>query len=121
MNTNHARKWQQYSAQPTEDQNKKVVVKVRSKSWLTKGEKIIYGFLCTMGIAAGIFIVSYSSSVDSLNRDVQSLESDIQEQKAENDTLLDEIRELSKAERITSIAKENGLKIQDTQVKRANN
>lgn len=119
MNSNNARQWQQYSAQTQRDNQRKVVVKVRSKNWLTKGEKVIYAFLATALLGIGIFIVSYASSVDTLNRDVQSLEQDIQQQTAKNDELLGEVRELSKSERITSIAKENGLKIQDAKVKRA--
>lgn len=119
MNTNQARSWQTYPQ--TNAERKKVVVKVRQKSWLTKGEKIIYAFLCTLIIFAGIYIVSFSSSTDALNRNVQSLEAEINKQQAENNNLIYEIRELSKPERITEIAKENGLKIQDTKVKRASN
>lgn len=121
MNTNNARQWQQFSTEPQKEQQRKVVVKVRAKNWLTKGEKIIYAFLATALICIGVFLVSYASSVDTLNRDVQSLEGKIEAQKAENNELLGEVRELSKSERITSIAKENGLKIQDAKVKRAVN
>src|SRR5699024_12306394 len=112
MNTNNARQWQQYSAQTQRDNQRKVVVKVRSKNWLTKGEKVIYAFLATALVGIGIFIVSYASSVDTLDRDVQSLEQDIQKQTAQNDELPGEVGELSKSERITSMAAENGLKIQ---------
>src|SRR5699024_11793007 len=119
MNTNNARRWQQYSAQTQRDNQRKVVVKVRSKNWLTKGEKVIYAFLATALLGIAIFIDSYASSVNTLNRDVQSLEQDIQKQTAKNDELLVEVRELSKSKRIKSFAKENGLKIQDSKVKHA--
>lgn len=121
MNTNQARNWQQHYSQPSEEQRKKIVVKVRKKSWLTKGEKVIYAFLCTLMILLGIYIVSFSSSTDALNRNVQSLENTVEQQQIENAGLVYEIRELSKPERITKIAKEHGLKIQDTKVKRATN
>src|SRR5699024_3853232 len=107
MNKNNARQWQEYSAQTQRNKQRKVVVKVRYKNLLTTGEIVIYAFLATALLGIGIFIVSYASSVDTLNRDVQSLEQDIQKQTAKNDELLGEVRELSKSERITSIAKEN--------------
>lgn len=120
MNTNNARNWQRDYAQPSQtQQKKKVVVKVRKNNWLTKGEKIIYSFLGILIVAAGLYIVSYSSSTDTLNREVQSLEVQVQQMKVDNESLSFEIRELSKPERITKIARENGLKIQDAQVKRA--
>lgn len=120
MNTNQARKWQRDYAQPSEQQQKKkVVVKVRKNSWLTKGEKIIYGFLAILIVASGLYIVSFSSSTDTLNREVQALETQAQQMKADNEALSFEVRELSKPERITKIARDNGLKIQDAQVKRA--
>lgn len=121
LHMNQARNWQNYQTQPNEEQQKKVVVKIRKKSWLTKGEKIIYAFLCMLIIFSGIYIVSFSGSTDTLNREVQSLEQKVEHQKVEIASSQYEIRELSKPERIIKIAKENGLKIQDTEVKRAKN
>ncbi len=122
MNTNQARNWQQYTQPtPSDKQQKKIVVKVRNKSWLTKGEKVIYGFLSILILLGGIYIVNFSSTTDQLNRNVQSMEEKVQQQKVENEGLIFEVRELSKPERITKIAKENGLKIQETKVKRAAN
>lgn len=121
MNTGPARKWQTNHTYHTEPEPKKVVVKVKSKSWLTKGEKVIYAFLCAAIIACGMFIVSYSSTTDALNRDTQALNDKVNAQEVENENLLFEVRELSKPERITKVAKENGLEIQESQVKRAAN
>jgi len=120
LNTNHAKSWQRDYAQSSQtQQKKKIVVKVRKNNWLTKGEKIIYSFLALLIVAAGMYIVSFSSSTDTLNRDVQSLEVQVQQMKVDNESLSFEVRELSKPERITKIARDNGLKIQDAQVKRA--
>lgn len=122
MNTNQARNWHQHTRPtPSEKQQKKIVVKVRNKSWLTKGEKVIYGFLSILILVGGTYIVNFSSTTDKLNRDVQTMEEKVQQQKMENEGLVYEVRELSKPERITKIAKESGLKIQDTKVKRATN
>ncbi len=119
MNTNHAKTWQrEHHHAPQSQQTKKVVI-VRKNGGITQGEKIIYGFFASVLVAAGLYIVSYSSSLDTLNRDVQGLDTQVQHMKAENQDLSFEVRELSKPERITKIARENGLKIQDAQVKRA--
>jgi len=120
MNTNQARSWQRDYVQH-EQQQKKVVVKVKKSSWLTKGEKIIYAFFGIIIIVAGIYIVSFSSTTDTLNREIQTLDQQVQQQAIENQNLLFKVNELSRPERITKIAKENGLKIQDTKVKRVSN
>ncbi|MFC3040238.1 cell division protein FtsL [Virgibacillus xinjiangensis] len=119
MSANHARSWQQMEPQHTPDHKQKVNVKVRKQGWVTKGEKVLYSMMSACLVGAGVFVVSFSSSTDTLNREVQSLEQTVQQQKAENESLVFEVKELSRPERITSIAKENGLKVQDAQVKQA--
>ncbi len=70
-------------------------------------------------IAVSIYVVSFASSTDTLNRKVESLEQTVKQQEVTNEGLLYEKKQLSRPERITRIAKENGLKIQDAQVKQA--
>jgi cell division protein FtsL len=118
MAANHARSWEQ-SYTSYQPQVEKKVVKVK-KSWITKGEKMLYSFVMISLIIAGGFIVSYSSSVDTLNRDIQSLEQSIANQQIVNEGLVFEIKELSRPERITQYAKENGMTIQAAEVKQAN-
>lgn len=118
MNTNHARKWE-YSPSSTTKQNKQVVVKVRKQSWITKGEKVLYSIVGLGLIIACALIVSYSSSTYNLNKEVQSLESTVQSQQKSNQLLMYEVEKLSLPERITKIAKDNGLKIQSAEVKHA--
>jgi len=118
MSANHARNWQQLPKQNLQEKQK-VTVKVRKQGWITKGEKVIYSFVSFCLIAAGIYIVSFSSSTDALNRDLQKLEGTVQNQKVVNEGLLFEKKELSRPERITEIAKEHGLKVQDAEVKQA--
>lgn len=119
MNANHARKWD-YSYQPqTQAPKEKQVKVVRKTSWITKGEKVLYAAAIFILLAMGIYMVSFSSSTDSLNRDVQSLENKVQQKEVSNEELTYEMKELSRPERITSIAKKHGLKIQDAEVKHA--
>lgn len=121
MNTSRARHWRQSYA-PVETQSTQqpqVKVKVKKRRWLTKGEKIIYSMLSICLIVACYFIISYASSIDTLNRDIQTLEETINDQRVQNENLQFEIKELSKPERILEIAEKHGLKIHDTKVKRA--
>lgn len=118
MSNNTARKWN-YAAQtkqPVVEQQ--VKDKVKKTSWITKGEKILYSLLGLFLIVAGAYIVSFSSSTDQLNRDVQALEDVVVSQQIENEGLLFEVNELSDPARITKIARDNGLKVQYAEVKR---
>ncbi len=54
-----------------------------------------------------------------VNREVQRLEREVHEQKIENEALYFEVSELKSPERIITIAREHGLKVQDAKVKRA--
>lgn len=122
MRENQAFDWQhrfQAEAEPKREQ--KVTVKVRKQGWITKGEKVLYSLIGTCIIAAGGYMVSFSSSTDSLNRELQQLEQTVQNQQVVNESLLYEVKELERPERITEIARKNGLKIQNTEMKQAQN
>lgn len=118
MNTNYARKWESSSAAATSKQQQ-VVVKVGKQSWITKGEKVLYSIVAATLIITCAFVVSFSSATYTLNKDVQTLEGAVQIQQKENALLVYEMEKLSLPERITKIAKENGLKIQDAEIKHA--
>ncbi|MFC4557012.1 cell division protein FtsL [Virgibacillus kekensis] len=119
MSVNHARKWEQSYAPQSPQREKQVKVKVHKKSWISKGEKVLYSVIGLCLIAACIYVVSYSSTSDTLNRKLQSLEQTVQQQEVKNENLVYEKKQLSRPERITRIAKENGLEIQSTEVKQA--
>lgn len=104
------------------EQRKTTVQHVQTKkSLFTKGEKFLYTFGVLVLTIGMIMVVNFSSSIDSLNRDLQGLNNDIQRIKVENTTLEAQVKELSKPSRILSTAKENGLNIQNATVKRASN
>lgn len=119
MNTSQARNWQQNRV-PSPQKNKQITIKVKKQNWITKGEKILYSIVAACLIIMSTYLVFYSSSTDSLNRELQTLENAVQNQQITNESLQFQVKELSRPERITSIAKENGLKIQDAKVKQAN-
>lgn len=122
MAANQAKSWQQnYQNQPVrQTETKQIRIKVNKKSWLTKGEKLLYSLVGVCLVSTSIFVVSYASSTDSLNRSVQNLESDVRKQEIKNENLAYEKKEYSRPERITKIARDNGYKIQNAEVKRAN-
>lgn len=119
MNAGQARKWEYSRQSETQAPETKQVKVVRNTGWITKGEKVLYIAACFILLAVGIYMVSFSSSTDSLNRDVTSLQNKVQQKEVSNEELTYEMKELSRPERITSIAKKNGLKIQDAKVKHA--
>lgn len=119
LNTNHARKWDDASTVASPNRKQQVTVKVRKQGWITRGEKLLYTLIGIGLIMASFYIVSYASTNDTLNREIQSLEEKIEEQQIKNGLLASEKKELSKPERIIKIARENGLKIQDAEIKQA--
>ncbi|MBR3119394.1 cell division protein FtsL [Oceanobacillus profundus] len=121
MSANGARNWQQINPQytPNTEKEKKVSVKVKNNGWITKGEKVIYSFIGACLVISGIYMVSFSSTTDTINRELQQLEQTVNTQQVTNDGLMFEVKELSRPERIIEIADKNGLKIQNAEVKQA--
>lgn len=101
------------------ERQKQVKVKVHKQKWISTGEKFLYSFATAAVLAASVFLVQTSASTDAINRDIRGLEQDIQQQQSQNENLAYQVKELSNPDRILSIAKENGLNIQNAQVKQA--
>ncbi|MBN8234347.1 cell division protein FtsL [Halobacillus kuroshimensis] len=101
------------------DRQKQVKVKVHKKKWLSTGEKFLYSITTSVVLAASVFLIHTSAETDAINRDIRSLEQDISKQESQNENLAYQVKELSNPDRILTIAKENGLNIQNAQVKQA--
>lgn len=119
MSESQARSWQPTQTTIAPEKEKQVVIKVRKQSWISKGEKVLYSLVGTCLLIAAILMVSFASSTDTINREVQALENNVQKQQVVNEGLLFEKKELSRPERIIKTAKENGLQIQDAEIKQA--
>lgn len=119
MSESQARSWQPTQTTTAPEKEKQVVIKVRKQSWISKGEKVLYSLVGTCLLIAAILMVSFASSTDTINREVQALENNVQKQQVVNEGLLFEKKELSRPERIIKTAKENGLQIQDAEIKQA--
>lgn len=117
MSANHARSWEQSYASLASKEKKQVAMHVRKTSWITTGEKILYSVIGLCLIAVSIYVISFASNTDTINRELQSLEQTVQKQEVKNEGLLYEKKQLKRPERITRIAKENGLEIQKANVK----
>lgn len=117
MSASQAHSWEQTQTTTGPEQDKQVVIKVRKQSWISTGEKVLYSLAGTCLIIAAIFMVSFASSTDTINRELQALENDVQKQQVLNEGLLFEKKELSRPERIVKIAKKNGLQIQHAEIK----
>ncbi|MFD1018075.1 cell division protein FtsL [Thalassobacillus hwangdonensis] len=117
MSLEQVRQYQQHE-QMTEPK-RQTKVKVHKKRWVSKGEKFLYTIVTGVVAVASVFMINLSSSTDGLNREIQSVEKEIQVQKSQNETLEYQVKELSNPDRILKIAKENGLKIQNAEVKQA--
>mgnify|MGYP001240444707 FL=1 len=91
------------------------------KTLFTKGEKVLY----TLGILVltcfAVYMVMFSTSVDSMNRDIQQLDRNIDAIQSQNVSLRAEVQELSNPTRILTIAEKHGLDIKNSNVKQANN
>ncbi|WP_347860666.1 cell division protein FtsL [Salimicrobium sp. PL1-032A] len=115
MSTEKARVYQQ-EIQPDQKQMK---VKVTKKRWISRGEKYLYSIVSSVMLCACAYVISFSSSTDSLNREIESMEGKVEEQQSVNNSLSYEAEQLRNPERILEIAKEHGLDIKQSQVKQA--
>ncbi|WP_018932774.1 MULTISPECIES: cell division protein FtsL [Gracilibacillus] len=121
MSSQHARAYYTHDQVREQVQQPNVVrkkVKVQ-KRWVTRGEKMMYAIFAVIFLSISAYLVSYSSSLDQLNREVESLNTQIQQQTVHNKNLAFKQKELSQPERIIENAKKHGLEVQNTQVKRA--
>ncbi len=91
--------------------------KVHKKRMGNKGRENIVCFFTSVFLLAASFLVTFSSTTDTLNRDVQTLENKVDDQKIKIEALEFEKKELQRPERIIQKAKENGLNIKNSKVK----
>ncbi|MCD5322585.1 MULTISPECIES: cell division protein FtsL [Pontibacillus] len=119
MSAEKAKQLHQHETTEQSQSQKQVKVQVHKKRWITPGEKFLYTVVSSLAILFSVVVVSYSSSIDQMNRDMQRLDTNITDQQLENENLQYKIKELSNPERIMEIAKENGLEIRQSKVKQA--
>ncbi|ENH98335.1 cell division protein FtsL [Gracilibacillus halophilus YIM-C55.5] len=121
MEAEQVRSWQTTSqTAPQRRQSDATEQKVKvKKRWITKGEKLLYSVFAVFVISSLLYIVSYSVSLDQMNRNIQSMETKVDNQMVSNKNLEHKVKELSQPDRIIANAKKHGLEIQNTEVKQA--
>ncbi|PWU68959.1 cell division protein FtsL [Gracilibacillus dipsosauri] len=123
MSTQHARNFQNHETWKEHQQTKQPnIVRKRvavQKRWITRGEKFLYS-LFAFGLLLGLaYMVYFSSHIDQLNRNIQTMNTEISQQTSLNQNLSYEVKELSQPDRIIANAKKHGLEIQNAKVKQA--
>ena len=112
--SNLARKHQEYAS----SQQQEVQIKtVQRHARISPGEKILFFLLVGFIIFMAVKIITVQAAVYEVNKDIQVVESSIQEQAKVNDDLAMQVDDLSKYERVWKKAKELGLNLNENNVK----
>ena len=92
-------------------------MKKNKKLKLLKGEKAMYVLLLFLLLAIPMFNVYTSSLLSETNNEVEKLNKNIEKQELVNQGLSMQIDELASLENIQSIAEENGLSYNNSNIK----
>ncbi len=88
------------------------------KGKITKGEMLLLTGLAFVFFIASILVISNYAMIQSLNRDIHALQTEIDEKTQINENLQLQVTELSEPDRIMSIAKNKlGLTLNEENVK----
>ena len=91
--------------------------RIKQKSWISPGEKILgitFGALVCFG---SVHIISNQASIYQVNKEIQDTKVTVQEQEKLNSDLTIQVNELSQYERIRDKAQELGLTLNDQNIK----
>ncbi|MCM3568802.1 cell division protein FtsL [Neobacillus mesonae] len=112
--SNLARKIGEQRVEQTVQEERKIKIK---KSWLTPGEKIIGVAFAGLVCFGAVHLISNQAEIYEMNKEIQNVETKINEQQKVNADLQVEIKDLSKYERIYKEAKKMGLELNNNNVK----
>ncbi|WP_423409954.1 cell division protein FtsL [Heyndrickxia sp. MSNUG] len=119
MMSNLARKLQQEQQQRTVQSPVKAPAK--RNSILTPGEKIMMFVFGVMVCFGATFMVSKQAAIYEVNKDIQVIEGNIEEQQKVNSDLEVQVSELSTYERIKKVTEKLGLTLNEDNVKGVEN
>lgn len=101
-----------------QEQVNKTSTVIIEKGRITKGEVFLLTFLALVFFAVSILVINNYATIHSLNREVHTLESEIENKQRINNDLKLQATELSEPDRIMKIAKEKlGLTLNENNVK----
>ncbi|MEK5522548.1 cell division protein FtsL [Heyndrickxia sporothermodurans] len=114
--SNLARKQQQPYIQPKIHTEPKIQP-IHRRSQITLGEKLlaalVIAFVCIMAIK----VIATQAAIYKVNKEIHQMEASVQTKKKVNEDLKMQVSDLSKYERIREIAKKQGLKMNDKNIK----
>lgn len=113
---NLARKYERQTNIQTE-QTQVQVKKIQKHAKITPGEKLLAVFFIAMIAFMAVKIVSAQASVYEVNKDIENIKTTIHEQQKINDDLEIQVSELSRYDRVWKKAKEQGLNLNENNVK----
>lgn len=90
---------------------------VKRNSILTPGEKVLIFAFGAMVCFGATFMVSKQAAIYEVNKEIQIIEGDIQEQQKVNSDLEVQVSELSTYERIKKVTEKLGLTLNEDNVK----
>lgn len=111
--SNLARKFQVQEV-PKQRSIKEKVVKRRK---ITKGETFLFFVFLAVVTIFSIKIIANQAAIYEVNKDIQQLQKEINEQKKSTEDLQAQVNELSEYGRLLEEAKKQGLKINENNVK----
>lgn len=91
--------------------------KKRSTRIFTKGEYMLMIFFCAIVAGFAVMLLNTQSTIQATHKEIQAIESKIEETKKENTDLSIQVSELSTYDRIWEKAKELGLEFDKQNVK----
>ncbi|MEK3887068.1 cell division protein FtsL [Bacillus sp. FSL K6-3431] len=93
------------------------IKKVQRHAKITLGEKVIAFFFIAMFAFMAIKIITAQASIYEVNKEIEDMKTSIHEQQKVNGDLTDQISDLSRYDRVRKIAKEQGLDLDENNVK----
>lgn len=98
------------------DQNQPQVVR-RVKKRFSKGEKILFTLFAAFTIGSSSMLLQTHSDINAVNKEVQLMNSDIEDIAKQNNELSIQVSDKSTYERIWKKAQESGLNLNESNVK----
>ncbi|ARJ39954.1 cell division protein FtsL [Sporosarcina sp. P21c] len=98
------------------DQNQPQVVR-RVKKRFSKGEKILFTLFAAFTIGSSSMLLQTHSDINAVNKEVQLMNSEIEDTAKQNNELSIQVSDKSTYERIWKKAQESGLNLNESNVK----
>lgn len=100
-----------------EKQPRKVHIEQPERKLLTRAELIVVSFFATILLVLAVIHIALSMQVSTTNRAIQDIQSQSTIVQVENDNYEQKVQELSRYDRVYSIAKKHDLNMNEDQIR----